>query len=107
MRVRTHVGKLCLWLWLCALGTGGQLTVLAVHEASPAGVRAAWQQRRVSEARGEVLQLERWLERRGAAFSADQERVVEQMGTLEPRLRESGARLAELQAAARAGRAGV
>ena len=83
-----------------AMLISAQLVTLGVHQAAPAAVRASWQQERVLEARKDVLELERWLEVRREAFDADQETFIRRMGDLEPRLRASEARLAELRAAA-------
>lgn len=82
----------------CVLLIGGQLATLGLHEATPAAVRASWQKERVLEAHNEVVQLERWLESRREAFSADQETFIRRMGELEPRLRASEMRLYELEA---------
>ena len=65
----------------------------------PADVRASWQQQRVVEARSDVLELERWLEMRREAFELDQDTFLRKMEVLEPRLRASETRLAELKAA--------
>ena len=61
-------------------------------------VRASWQQQRVVEARSDVLELERWLEMRREAFELDQDTFLRKMEVLEPRLRASETRLAELKA---------
>jgi len=77
---------------------GGQLLALGLHTATPAAVRAGWQQERVAAARNDVLELERWMEWRREAFEKDQDTFVRRLGELEPRLRASEARLAELKA---------
>ena len=82
----------------CWLLIGGQLVALGVHRAMPADVRASWQQQRVVEARSDVLELERWLEMRREAFELDQDTFLRKMEVLEPRLRASETRLAELKA---------
>ena len=82
----------------CWLLIGGQLVALGVHRAMPADVRASWQQQRVVEARSDVLELERWLEMRREAFELDQDTFLRKMEVLEPRLRASEMRLAELKA---------
>ena len=82
----------------CWLLIGGQLFALGVHRAMPADVRASWQQQRVVEARSDVLELERWLEMRREAFELDQDTFLRKMEVLEPRLRASETRLAELKA---------
>lgn len=76
---------------------GGQLLALSLHDAATVSTRVSWQQERVNEARTDVVQLERWLETRREAYSDDQDTFMRWMEELEPRLRASEMRLAELR----------
>ena len=78
---------------LLPLLVGGQLLF---HDAAPLSARVMWQQESVNHARKDVLDLEKWLEKRGQAYGEDQDRFMRRMEELEPRLRASEMRLAEL-----------
>ena len=84
----------------CALLVGAQLIAAQTHTVAPHSAMVTWQEGVVSDAKNDVLDLERWMEARREVFADDQETFLRRLGELEPRVRASEARLTELKAAA-------